>query len=127
MEQEAVTGRGEPNYSLPEISAEHQGLLVPHKINVSACQIYMQKNMDETSHIHKIYLATAWFQKHSSNVLTTIVTLLPAAQGQAPRYNFPGCCCSILVSDSAHQPHRFFDNQLKPQARPLFSTSNCMT
>lgn len=28
MEQEAVTGRGEPNYSLPEISAEHQGLLV---------------------------------------------------------------------------------------------------
>lgn len=74
--------------------------------------------MDETSHIHKIYLVRAWFQKHSSNVLTAVLTLLPAAQGQAPMHVFPGCCCSILVNDLAHQPHRFFDNQLKPWQGP---------
>lgn len=48
-------------------------------------------------HVHKIYPVRVCFQKHSSNVLTT---LLPAAQGQAPRYVFLGC--SVLVGDPAH-------------------------
>lgn len=101
---------GEPNYSMPEISTEHQELLVLWQdkcfclSNLYAGKYGWNKPCSQDCS----QLGRAQFQKRSLNDLTTILTLPACSSGLSTQvFFFPGCCCFLLVSDATQQPHRF--------------------